>query len=91
MTFMRISSMMTYFSCFIINDDVFQLFEERKVLIGHWFENWTDAQRRQFLEHLVEKFNKVSFLCKILNIVNPRNIYIVHLIQPYKSAHKELF
>ena len=39
---------------------LFQLFEERKVLIGHWFENWTDAQRRQFLEHLVEKFNKVS-------------------------------
>ncbi|KAL5248726.1 hypothetical protein ACHWQZ_G017795 [Mnemiopsis leidyi] len=37
-----------------------QLFEERKVLIGHWFENWTDAQRRQFLEHLVEKFNKMS-------------------------------
>ncbi|XP_063690971.1 uncharacterized protein LOC134823447 isoform X2 [Bolinopsis microptera] len=37
-----------------------QLFEERKILIGHWFENWTDTQRRQFLEHLVEKFNKMS-------------------------------
>ena len=37
----------------------FQLFEERKTLIGHWFEHWTDSQRRQFLEHLVAKFNKV--------------------------------
>ncbi|XP_065830944.1 epithelial cell-transforming sequence 2 oncogene-like isoform X2 [Oscarella lobularis] len=32
-----------------------QLFEERKALVGHWFDMWTDSQRRRFFDFLLRR------------------------------------
>ncbi|KAM4770990.1 epithelial cell-transforming sequence 2 oncogene-like [Rhinophrynus dorsalis] len=35
-----------------------QLFHERVTLIGHWFDLWTDKQRKQFLHFILMRSNK---------------------------------
>eukprot|EP00118_Oscarella_pearsei_P010908 m.69595 g.69595 ORF g.69595 m.69595 type:complete len:1002 (+) comp35619_c0_seq14:25-3030(+) len=35
-----------------------QLFEERKMLIGHWFDMWTDSQRRRFLDFIFRRSSR---------------------------------
>uniref|UniRef100_A0A674HU93 Epithelial cell transforming 2 like n=1 Tax=Terrapene triunguis TaxID=2587831 RepID=A0A674HU93_9SAUR len=36
----------------------FQLFEERVSLISHWFDLWTDKQRKQFLHRMLMRCSK---------------------------------
>ncbi|XP_071820059.1 epithelial cell-transforming sequence 2 oncogene-like [Apostichopus japonicus] len=46
-----------------------QLYVERRDLIGHWFDLWTDIQRKRFLRYILGhcKRNQINFLHKFFN------------------------
>ncbi|XP_066134692.1 F-box only protein 16 isoform X2 [Saccopteryx bilineata] len=49
----------------LLNDRVF---EERRVLLGKWFDKWTDSQRRRILTGLLERcsLSQQKFCCRKL-------------------------
>ncbi|XP_008826349.1 F-box only protein 16 isoform X4 [Nannospalax galili] len=49
----------------LLND---QVFEERRVLLGKWFDKWTDSQRRRILTGLLERCSlaQQKFCCRKL-------------------------
>ncbi|XP_037382419.1 F-box only protein 16 isoform X2 [Talpa occidentalis] len=49
----------------LLND---QVFEERRALLGKWFDKWTDAQRRRVLAGLLERcsVSQQKFCCRAL-------------------------
>ncbi|KAJ8027137.1 Epithelial cell-transforming sequence 2 oncogene-like [Holothuria leucospilota] len=53
-----------------------QLYVERRDLIGHWFDMWTDLQRKRFLRYILGrcKRNQINFLHKFFN----DNIPVTH-------------
>uniref|UniRef100_H0XVB5 F-box protein 16 n=1 Tax=Otolemur garnettii TaxID=30611 RepID=H0XVB5_OTOGA len=49
----------------LLND---QIFEERRALLGKWFDKWTDSQRRRILTGLLERcsLSQQKFCCQKL-------------------------
>lgn len=49
----------------LLND---QIFEERRALLGKWFDKWTDSQRRRILTGLLERcsLSQQKFCCRKL-------------------------
>ncbi|EDL85353.1 F-box protein 16, isoform CRA_a [Rattus norvegicus] len=49
----------------LLND---QVFEERRALLGKWFDKWTDSQRRRILTGLLERcsLSQQKFCCRKL-------------------------
>nr|XP_021510438.1 F-box only protein 16 [Meriones unguiculatus] len=49
----------------LLND---QVFEERRALLGKWFDKWTDSQRRRILTSLLERcsLSQKKFCCRKL-------------------------
>ncbi|XP_023570456.1 F-box only protein 16 [Octodon degus] len=49
----------------LLND---QVFEERRALLGKWFDKWTDSQRRRILAGLLERcsLSQQKFCCRKL-------------------------
>ncbi|XP_077009053.1 F-box only protein 16 isoform X2 [Tamandua tetradactyla] len=49
----------------LLND---QVFEERRALLGKWFDKWTDSQRKRILTGLLERcsLSQQKFCCKQL-------------------------
>ncbi|XP_033634107.1 epithelial cell-transforming sequence 2 oncogene-like [Asterias rubens] len=39
-----------------------QMFVERRELIGHWFDLWTDAQRKRFLQYILVRCRRAQLL-----------------------------
>ncbi|XP_038078393.1 epithelial cell-transforming sequence 2 oncogene-like isoform X2 [Patiria miniata] len=39
-----------------------QIFVERRELIGHWFDLWTDAQRKRFLQYILMRCRRAQLL-----------------------------
>ncbi|XP_022108394.1 epithelial cell-transforming sequence 2 oncogene-like isoform X2 [Acanthaster planci] len=39
-----------------------QIFVERRELIGHWFDLWTDAQRKRFLQYILLRCRRAQLL-----------------------------
>ncbi|NXS99395.1 FBX16 protein, partial [Jacana jacana] len=48
-------SMWTPLNNQLMNDKASSVFEERRALLGKWFDKWTDGQRRRILVDLLER------------------------------------
>ncbi|KAK3098400.1 hypothetical protein FSP39_019161 [Pinctada imbricata] len=54
-----------------------QIFKERRDLVSHWFDLWTDSQRRRFLDVLFQQCNRPTY--KFVQTWFQDNVPLQHL------------
>ncbi|XDB56179.1 hypothetical protein AB1E18_009647 [Capra hircus] len=71
----------------------YQVFEERRALLGKWFDKWMDTQRRRLLTVLLERcpLSQQKFCSEALDFTtkfpNVLSLYICSFLDPQSLCH----